>query len=612
MRHDPVHLLFVTSWYVVLSVAQPIHSAAAASSLPSGTSSLDVTVALVDQSMSVRPVPLHALQLISAVGDTLTARTDGEGRAIFLAPLGKHTIRSVSATAYSGQLYRWDMPLLLTSKAMSITLSNDNATITEATNNTPRASNDNRAAAASHLFKTLAGAVVRIQSGLAHGTGFLADTLGGVVITNAHVIDNSEADRISVCLTPTTRVMSRVLARDPEADIAILQLHPTHTKDLPRIPLQSIVAAAPVEPGETLIAMGYPLSQELTVTTGIASSVRAGAIISDVNINPGNSGGPLLNSDGVAVAINTFGDFGGAGPGVSGSILVSRAAPALAQAAGELSRAEPPSPALLPSFPQEKFELATLKQIAEATDLKLYRDFSDIDVAGFTVSLSTPLSNFVAIKAHEADIAKDRKKREARAGLAESERFSEIREIRDWSEYVGNLNQPLVAISVVPKVGETGGSLFARMMLGPGLQATYKFKGDVRGMELFRGEVPVEAIKGGHAPMKMYLQDRWVSLKDVADMGYYLYDPEVFRPDSLGAPPQVSIAIRDLKNPKRLKCRELSPEVIARVWNDFESYYAEKRPGDGFQASNAKAANDRPSLREGTFLDHECDWSYFR
>ena len=33
--------------------------------------------------------------------------------------------------------------------------------------------------------------------------------------------------------------------------------------------------------GERLVAMGFPLHQELTVTSGIASSIRAGAVSKD-------------------------------------------------------------------------------------------------------------------------------------------------------------------------------------------------------------------------------------------------------------------------------------------------------------------------------------------
>ena len=54
--------------------------------------------------------------------------------------------------------------------------------------------------------------------------------------------------------------------------------------------------------GERVLAIGFPLNQEMTLTTGIVSGVRDGAIISDVNINHGNSGGPMMNLAGEVVA----------------------------------------------------------------------------------------------------------------------------------------------------------------------------------------------------------------------------------------------------------------------------------------------------------------------
>jgi S1-C subfamily serine protease len=72
-------------------------------------------------------------------------------------------------------------------------------------------------------FERLSRSVFRIQAGLAHGTGFLADTLGGVVITNAHVVEAAEGDEISAVVDSATRVRAQVLARDPEADVAVLR-----------------------------------------------------------------------------------------------------------------------------------------------------------------------------------------------------------------------------------------------------------------------------------------------------------------------------------------------------------------------------------------------------
>jgi S1-C subfamily serine protease len=570
-----------------------------------------ITAALVDRDMQVRPVPLHALLLTGARADSFATRTAIDGKASLVVPPGTYTLASVAPIEFQGQRYRWKLGLTVGSGSTStVALTNDNAAVEGAPTLAVPSAADARVDPAAALFERLSRSVFRIQAGLAHGTGFLADTLGGVIITNAHVVEAAEGDEISAVVDSATRVRAQMLARDPEADIAVLRLHADYVVGRFRIPLQHPVERAPVVAGERLVAMGYPLNQGLTITSGIASSVRAGAIISDVNINPGNSGGPLLNVDGEAVAVNTFGDVSGrAGPGVSGSVLIARAGPALARAAVELTQTPSPGSGLLPSMPTDQVDVGTVKAQADTTDPEAYRDFANLDVGGFELTVQTPMQTFVAVKAYENDIAKDRKKREARAGLPEGQRFSEVREYRDWAEYVGAPTAPVVSFAIMPKVGETGGSVFRRLMLGPNLRATYKFKGDVRGAQVFRNQEPVEPIKGGHAPVKVYVENQWVSLKDVADEGFYVFDVEIFRPDTTGAPPSIVVAIRDLKSPKDLKCIEIPAEVVARAWNDFESFYQQSRPQAGFRRADPSAASARKVAWSTGFLKDDCAWS---
>ncbi len=145
-------------------------------------------------------------------------------------------------------------------------------------------------------------------------------------------------------------------------------------------------------------------------------------------------------------------------------------------------------------------------------------------------------------------------------------------------------------------------------MLGPNLRATYKFKADVRGAQVFRNQQPVEPIKGGHTPMKVYLNNQWVSLKDVADAGFYVFDAEVLRPDDSGAPPSIVVAIRDLKSPKKLKCTQIPTDVVAAAWNDFKSFYEQNRPRAGFRRSDPRAGGERPSASSTGFLQDDCTW----
>jgi S1-C subfamily serine protease len=604
------HALKILCLLAPIVIASQCRAAGSAEAKPPGT--IRITAALVDQEMQVRPVPLHSLLVASASGDTLAARTGLDGTATLSVPPGEYTIMSAVPALFQTHRYRWTTRVtVLAGGNREVALTNDNAATEEVDAPPSSQPSRERVDAAAALFDRLSRSVFRIESGLAHGTGFLADTLGGVVITNAHVIESSEANDISVVLDARTRVRGHLIAHDPSADIAVLRINPILIEGRSRIPLQRAEGKPAVVPGERLVAMGYPLHQDLTITAGIASSIRAGAVISDVNINHGNSGGPLLNIDGQAVAVNTFGDFSGSGgPGVSGSVLIGRAGPALARAAAEIGGAVIPSPELLPVMPSDRLEIARLKAYADSVDLKRYRKFSELEVGPFQLTVQTPVQTFVAIKAYEMEVAKDRKKREARAGLVETERYSEVREYRDWGEYVGAPTTPVVTLSVTPKVGETGGSVFKRLMLGPNLQATYRFKGDVRGAQMFRNGEPVEPIRGGHTPMKVFQEDRWVSLKDVADQAVYVFDVEALRPDSTGMPPSLVIVVRDLKNPGRLKCLELPAETVAQAWNDFEGFYGDHRPGLGFRRAEASVAKKRKSAQSAGFLKEDCSWPY--
>lgn len=602
-------IAWILSSTIVIAAPSHFIQGRPAAAPPPKPGTIVIAAALVDRDMQVRPVPLHALLITSARPDTFSARTTIDGKASVVVPPGTYTLSSVAPIEFQGQRYQWRVDVTVgAAGTATVALTNDNAAVESVTLAAPSA--DLRADPAAALFQRLNRSVFRIQAGLAHGTGFLVDTLGGVVMTNAHVVEAAEGDEISAVVDSATRVRAQVLARDADADIAVLRLHADYLAGRFRIPLQHPVERAPVVAGERLVAMGYPLNQGLTITSGIASSVRAGAIISDVNINHGNSGGPLLNGDGEAVAVNTFGDFSGqGGPGVSGSILVARAGPALARAAVELTQSPSPGSGLLPSMPMDQVDIGTVKAQADTTNPERYQDFSARSVGGFELTVQTPVQVFVAVKVHENDIAKDRKKREARAGLPEAQRFSEVREYRDWAEYIGAPAAPVVGFSIVPKVGETGGSVFRRIMLGPNLRATYKFKADVRGVQVFRNQEPVEPIKGGHAPVRVYVENRWVSLKDVADEGFYVFDVEILRPDTAGVPPSIVVAIRDLKSPGKLKCTEIPIEVVAQAWNDFQSFYQQHRPQAGFRIADPSAASGRSPASYTGFLKPDCAWS---
>jgi 2-alkenal reductase len=185
------------------------------------------------------------------------------------------------------------------------------------------------------------------------GSGFFIDTEGRIV-TNNHVVQ--DADQLAVTLQDKTTVQAKLLGRDPDNDLAVIQVDPSATDSdgkpiADRIKPVTLGDSDQVVIGETAIAIGSPLGLQQTVTEGIVSARRnpgeepggsgnqldllGGAIQTDAAINPGNSGGPLFNAAGQVIGVNSaILSQSGGNEGVGFSIpinVVKRVAPQLIQ-----------------------------------------------------------------------------------------------------------------------------------------------------------------------------------------------------------------------------------------------------------------------------------------
>ena len=147
------------------------------------------------------------------------------------------------------------------------------------------------------------------------GSGFLVSS-DGLIVTNRHVVDDEEA-RYTVVLSNGTFYDVDVVDRDPQLDIAILQI-----TDLPeeRLPFTTFGNSETLRLGQTVIAIGNALAEfqnsvSLGVVSGLGRSIVASdsagnseqlnqVIQTDAAINPGNSGGPLLNLSGEVIGVN--------------------------------------------------------------------------------------------------------------------------------------------------------------------------------------------------------------------------------------------------------------------------------------------------------------------
>ncbi|MCB0189243.1 MAG: trypsin-like peptidase domain-containing protein, partial [Caldilineaceae bacterium] len=143
--------------------------------------------------------------------------------------------------------------------------------------------------------------------------GFVWDNQGHIV-TNNHVVDGAE--EVTVLFSNGFWADAEVVATDPQADLAVLQVEPPAG-----ITLRPLTLADPntVGVGNWVLAFGRPFGLDNTMTLGIISATGRGfpvgttsgpqytlpdVLQTDAAINPGNSGGPLLNLAGEVVGVN--------------------------------------------------------------------------------------------------------------------------------------------------------------------------------------------------------------------------------------------------------------------------------------------------------------------
>ncbi len=149
------------------------------------------------------------------------------------------------------------------------------------------------------------------------GSGFIING-DGRILTNYHVISGSS--QVEVTLPDQSKYKAEVLVRDRQDDLALIRITPK--KPLKHL---SLGDSDRLQVGQKVLAIGNPFGLELTLTTGIVSSLGRtiqgsqneatleGMVQTDAAINSGNSGGPLLDSSGNVIGINTaiYGPNGG-------------------------------------------------------------------------------------------------------------------------------------------------------------------------------------------------------------------------------------------------------------------------------------------------------------
>lgn len=132
----------------------------------------------------------------------------------------------------------------------------------------------------------------------------------GYIVTNNHVIEG--ASKLRVTLADGRAFDAKIIGTDPATDVALIKIE---ASGLPTLPFGS---SDDLRLGEWVLAIGYPMELQSTITAGIVSAKarQLGAlnnrygiesfIQTDAAVNPGNSGGALVNTRGELVGINTI------------------------------------------------------------------------------------------------------------------------------------------------------------------------------------------------------------------------------------------------------------------------------------------------------------------
>jgi putative serine protease PepD len=172
------------------------------------------------------------------------------------------------------------------------------------------------------------------------GSGWVLDAGDGLVVTNAHVVNQGTAFRVAASGRAATRP-GRVVASSPCEDLALLRVDG----------LDGLQAAPPaagdsIQQGESVVALGFANGAQagdgLGSTTGVVSQARTAfrdpspdvpaypeVVQTDTALNPGNSGGPLADREGRVIGVNSAarstGEDGRALQNVNYAIRIDRA-----------------------------------------------------------------------------------------------------------------------------------------------------------------------------------------------------------------------------------------------------------------------------------------------
>jgi S1-C subfamily serine protease len=527
---------------------------------------LHIRVTIVDADHHARPVPRHAL-LISdnpATAPTQRTMTALDGTAEVRLRAGNYTVESDQPLIFQGQAYQWTQTLdVAAGRDTQLDLTADNAQVEPAAARVPAAPSSPASAegSPSALLIDWQNSLVSIWTPTRLGSGFLIDGRG-LIATNQRLV--GRATTVEVQLSADVKVAARVLASDPDKNVAILWIDP-----------KAIASARPVRLGyadggkpplaekDAVFAINTPIHDEKSLTSGIVSRVNTHTIVTNVPMDADSIGVPLFNAAGDVVAITMPDeDSSSASAGLSRAVRIDEARTVIAAAEKKMQDAEAPTGTRLPVEPQRPFPDEALKDAAQRRvgSLSAYR----VPAADFDVSIITPVMIYGARHQGDAVSGRGRGREERNSGEVQAS-LRALEDFSNWSDYVRE-DPPVLLVRATPKLVEGFWTTVARgaaQTQGVSLPPIKRLKTGFSRLRVACGDAEV-------TPIHPFTIEHRVGENNTVYEGLYVFDPAAIGPHC----GTVRLTLFSDKDPEKGDTRILDPKMVQQIWQDFAPYRA--------------------------------------
>jgi S1-C subfamily serine protease len=517
---------------------------------------LKIKVTVVDAQGQVRPVPRHALLIsenpASAAPQRVVTKIDGTAEARLRA--GNYTIESDQPLIFQGKAYEWRATMdVVAGRDTALELTPANAQVEATSAPAAGASGDVEVSRAT-ILADFQDSIVNIWSPIRIGAGFLVDSRG-LIATTQRLVGN--ATSVAVQITPKDRIPGRVMASDPNTNVAIVWIDP---RSLPSArPVRLGLAKdgkAPVGENDQVFAIDATLDGAKNVTSGAVARISTHTVVTDLRLDPESAGAPVFTVDGEVVAITTTGESGVELYRVSEkSVRIDEIGAAIADAGKKMTGSAPAGK--LPLEPERPADDDALKAAANkrAGSLSPYQ----VQASDFDVYLLTPPLIYGSQHPPERTNSRDLA-REARNPELMQQSLRALSDFGNWSEYVST-NQPVLYIRATPKLVESFWTTVARgaaSTQGVAIPAIKHVKTGFSDMRLYCGANEVTPIH----PFK--IERRLEGGRDIYE-GLYVFDPSTLGPECA----TVKLSLYSEKEPEKADTRTIDSKILEQVRADF-------------------------------------------